>query len=156
MTEANMTKEAVTVAIGSDHAGFRLKEEIIGLLQEEGYAFRDFGTFSEESVDYPDIALDVAKAVRSGEYQRGILICGTGIGIGIAANKMEGIRAALCHDTFSAKASREHNDANILTMGERIVGPGLAKDIAGVWLKTDFAGGRHARRVQKIIDFEKS
>lgn len=155
MTEAHMTKEAVTVAIGSDHAGFRLKEEIISLLQEEGYAFRDFGTFTEESVDYPDIALDVAKAVRSGEYQRGILICGTGIGIGIAANKMEGIRAALCHDTFSAKASREHNDANILTMGERIVGPGLARDIAGVWLKTGFAGGRHARRVQKIIDFEK-
>jgi len=150
-----MTKEAVTVAIGSDHAGFRLKEEIIRLLQEEGYAFRDFGTFTEESVDYPDIALDVAKAVKAGEYQRGILICGTGIGIGIAANKMAGIRAALCHDTFSAKASREHNDANILTMGERIVGPGLARDIAGVWLKTDFAGGRHARRVQKIIDFEK-
>ncbi len=155
MTESQTNKETLTVAIGSDHAGFRLKKEINRMLQEEGYSFKDFGTFSEESVDYPDIAIDVAKAVRSGEYQRGILICGTGIGIGIAANKMEGIRAALCHDTFSAKASREHNDANILTMGERIVGPGLARDIAAVWLQTDFAGGRHARRVQKIIDFEK-
>ncbi|WP_418791135.1 ribose 5-phosphate isomerase B [Phosphitispora sp. TUW77] len=150
-----MTKEIVTVALGSDHAGLRLKEEIIKMLQEEEYVYKDFGTFCEESVDYPDIALDVAKAVKSGEYKRGILICGTGIGIGIAANKMDGIRAALCHDTFSAKASREHNDANILTMGERIIGPGLARDIAAIWLKTDFAGGRHARRVQKIIDIEK-
>ena len=151
-----MTQKGIKIAVGSDHAGFRLKEEILKRLQEDTYDFRDFGTFSEESVDYPDIALEVAKAVQSGEYDRGILICGTGIGIGIAANKMQGIRAALCHDTFSARASREHNDANILTMGERIVGPGLAEDIVGIWLKTGFAGGRHERRVQKITDFENS
>ena len=151
-----MTQKGIKIAVGSDHAGFRLKEEILKRLQEDIYDFRDFGTFSEESVDYPDIALEVAKAVQSGEYDRGILICGTGIGIGIAANKMQGIRAALCHDTFSARASREHNDANILTMGERIVGPGLAEDIVGIWLKTGFAGGRHERRVQKITDFENS
>lgn len=138
------------IAIGADHGGFRLKGEIIELLTEEGLNFKDFGTFSEDSVDYPDIALEVARAVQSGEFRRGILICGTGIGIGIAANKLRGIRAALCHDTFSARAAREHNDANILTMGERVIGPGLARDIVKVWLGAEFAGGRHARRVEKI------
>jgi ribose 5-phosphate isomerase B len=145
---------SLKIAIGSDHAGFRLKEEIIRMLNGQQYKIKDFGTFSEESVDYPDIALEVARGVRDGGFDRGILICGTGIGIGIAANKMQGIRAALCHDTFSAKASREHNDANILTMGERIIGPGLAMDIVKVWLETGFAGGRHGRRVQKIMDIE--
>ncbi len=143
------------IAIGSDHGGFRLKEEIRKLLEEKQYEFRDFGTYSEDAVDYPDIALAVALAVREGAYDRGILVCGTGIGIGIAANKLEGIRAALCHDTFSARASREHNNANILTMGERVIGPGLAKDIVNIWLETDFAGGRHARRVDKISGIEK-
>lgn len=143
------------IAIGSDHGGFRLKEEIKKLLEEKQYEFRDFGTYSEDAVDYPDIALEVALAVREGTYDRGILVCGTGIGIGIAANKLEGIRAALCHDTFSARASREHNNANILTMGERVIGPGLAKDIVKIWLETDFAGGRHARRVDKITDIER-
>ncbi len=143
------------IAIGSDHGGFKLKEEIKKMLQEKEYDFKDFGTFSEESVDYPDIALEVARAVQDGSYDRGILICGTGIGIGIAANKLAGIRAALCHDTFSARASREHNNANILTMGERVIGPGLARDIVNVWLETGFAGGRHARRVEKINDIEK-
>lgn len=138
------------IAIGADHGGFKLKAEIVKLLTEEGFEFKDFGTFSEESVDYPDIALEVARTVQSGEFQRGILICGTGIGIGIAANKLRGIRAALCHDTFSARAAREHNDANILTMGERVIGPGLARDIVRVWLGAEFAGGRHARRVEKI------
>ncbi|HWI55047.1 MAG TPA: ribose 5-phosphate isomerase B [Desulfobacteria bacterium] len=144
------------VVIGCDHGGFRLKEEIKKMLQEKGCEFKDFGTFSEESVDYPAVALEVARAVRDGVYDRGILVCGTGIGIGIAANKVQGIRAALCHDTFSAKASREHNNANILTMGERVIGPGLAKDIVNVWLETDFAGGRHARRVDMIKDIEMS
>lgn len=144
------------LALGCDHGGFKLKEEVIAMLKEKNYEFRDFGTFSEESVDYPAVALEVARAVRDGLYDRGILICGTGIGIGIAANKIQGIRAALCHDTFSAKASREHNNANILTMGERVIGPGLAKDIVSIWLETDFAGGRHARRVDMIKDIETS
>ncbi|MCL4441954.1 MAG: ribose 5-phosphate isomerase B [Firmicutes bacterium] len=147
---------SLKLAVGCDHGGFKLKEEIRKLLQEKGYDFKDFGTFSEESVDYPDIALEVARAVRDGHFDRGILICGTGIGIGIVANKLPGIRAALCHDTFSARASREHNNANILTMGERVIGPGLARDIVNIWLETDFAGGRHARRVQKISDIETS
>ncbi|KNZ68400.1 RpiB/LacA/LacB family sugar-phosphate isomerase [Thermincola ferriacetica] len=142
------------VAIGSDHGGFRLKEEIKKFLTEENIEFKDFGTYSEDAVDYPDISYLVAKAVQKGEYTRGILICGTGIGIGIAANKLPGIRAALCHDTFSARASREHNDANILTMGERVIGPGLARDIVKIWLSTEFAGGRHLRRVQKICQLE--
>lgn len=143
------------IAIGSDHGGFKLKEEIKSYLAELGYEYHDFGTFSPEAVDYPDFARKVAEAVAKGDYERGILICGTGIGIGIAANKVPGIRAALCHDTFSARASREHNDANILTMGERVIGPGLAKEIVKVWLESEFAGGRHARRVEKIRAIER-
>lgn len=142
------------IAIGCDHGGLRLKEEINKMLEEKGWQFTDFGTFSQESVDYPNIALNVAEAIKAGQFDRGILVCGTGIGIGIAANKVEGIRAALCHDTFSARASREHNDANILTLGERVIGPGLAKDIVEIWLETDFAGGRHTRRVQLIAEIE--
>lgn len=142
------------VAIGCDHGGFHLKETIKDVLKDMQIEFTDFGTYSTESVDYPDIAAPVANAVAAGEYDRGILICGTGIGIGIAANKVDGIRAALCHDTFSAHASREHNNANILTMGERVIGPGLATDIVKIWLTTDFAGGRHERRVAKIADLE--
>ncbi|VBB06539.1 ribose/galactose isomerase [Lucifera butyrica] len=143
------------VAIGSDHGGFHLKEEIKNFLTEKGIAFQDVGTHSTESVDYPDISLNVARTVVSGECDRGILICGTGIGVSIAANKVKGIRAALCHDVFSAQMSREHNDANILTMGERVVGPGLALAIVDKWLTTEFIGGRHARRVCKIADIEK-
>lgn len=142
------------LAIGSDHGGFRLKEDIKTYLTEQGVTFRDFGTFSNESVDYPDISRAVAEAVAKGECERGIILCGTGIGVSIAANKVHGIRAALCHDTFSARMSREHNDANILTMGERVIGAGLARDIVNIWLKTEFAGGRHARRVQKIGEME--
>ncbi|BAF61006.1 MAG: ribose 5-phosphate isomerase B [Pelotomaculum sp.] len=138
------------VAVASDHGGFRLKEEVIGLLRELGIAYRDFGTYSEDPVDYPDMALAVAEAVRKGEYDRGVLCCGTGIGVAICANKVPGIRAALCHDTFSARAAREHNDANILTMGQRVIGPGLARDIVATWLQAEFQGGRHARRVDKI------
>ncbi len=142
------------VAIGSDHGGFRLKEEIKQLMTEMNIEFRDFGTYSTESVDYPEISRNVAQSVANGEFSRGIIICGTGIGVSIAANKIKGIRAALCHDVFSAQMSREHNDANILTMGERVIGFGLARAVAEKWLTTEFAGGRHARRVCQIADLE--
>lgn len=142
------------VAIGADHGGFKLKAELTELLQELGIDYTDFGTYSSDSIDYPDVAIPVAEAVANGEFDRGILICGTGIGIGIAANKVKGIRAALVHDTFSAKATRQHNNSNILTMGERVIGPGLARDIAQTWLETEFEGGRHENRVCKISDYE--
>lgn len=150
----NNRGDKMKVAIGCDHGGLHLKEDIKSLLADGGYEVTDFGTNSTDSVDYPDIAVPVANAVANGEFDRGILICGTGIGIGIAANKVKGIRAALCHDTFSAHASREHNNANILTMGERIIGPGLTRDIVKIWLTTEFEGGRHERRVAKIADIE--
>ncbi|MGI9953126.1 ribose 5-phosphate isomerase B [Moorellaceae bacterium AZ2] len=143
------------IALGSDHGGYYLKEEIKKFLEEEGVSYRDFGCFSPEAVDYPDYARQVAEAVARGEFERGILCCGTGIGVAIAANKIPGIRAALCHDTFSARASREHNDANILTLGGRVIGPGLARDIVKIWLETEFAGGRHARRLAKIAALER-
>jgi ribose 5-phosphate isomerase B len=143
------------IALGSDHGGFNLKEEIKKWLAEQGYDYQDYGAFSTESCDYPDVALTVARAVAEGECERGIIICGTGIGVSIVANKVAGIRAALCHDTFSAKASREHNDANVLTMGERVIGRGLALEIVEVWLKGSFAGGRHQRRVDKISALDK-
>jgi ribose 5-phosphate isomerase B len=144
----------VQVAIGSDHGGFYLKEEMKKLLDEKKIPFRDFGTYSLDSVDYPDIAEALARAVARGECDRGILLCGTGIGMSIAANKVKGIRAALVHDVFSAAATREHNDSNILCMGERVVGFGLARLIASTWLDTDFAGGRHTQRVNKIGQLE--
>ncbi len=144
------------IAIGCDHGAFVLKSEIIKFLQaqEQKYEIKDFGTYSEDSCDYPDIALPVAEAVASGEFDFGILLCGTGIGIGIAANKVPGIRAALCSDTFSAHATREHNDANILTMGQRVVGTGLALDIVKTFLNTKFEGGRHSQRINKITNIE--
>jgi ribose 5-phosphate isomerase B len=151
---ADERKIQMRIAVASDHGGFKLKTTILEYLKETGHEFEDFGTFSCDSVDYPDYALKVAEAVAAGRFDRGILICGTGIGIGIAANKVPGIRAALCHDTFSALASREHNDANILTMGERVVGPGLALEIVRTWLAGEFAGGRHQRRVDKIKAIE--
>ena len=138
------------IAIGADHGGYNLKRDIVGLLEELGHEYKDFGTHSAESIDYPDVAIPVAEAVAAGEFDRGILICGTGIGIGIAANKVKGIRAALVHDSFSAKATRQHNDSNIMTMGERVIGPGLALDLVAPWLDTDFEGGRHANRVDKM------
>lgn len=143
------------IALGSDHGGYNLKQKICEFLRERGYSFRDYGTFDAAAVDYPDFAFQVAEAVRSGECERGILVCGTGIGVSIAANKLPGIRAALCHDTFSARASREHNNANILAMGERVVGPGLALEILDTWLQAEFCGGRHLRRVEKIAEIEK-
>ncbi|XCA83937.1 ribose 5-phosphate isomerase B [Exiguobacterium mexicanum] len=142
------------IAIGADHGGFNLKKDIIVLLEELGHEYKDFGTHSAESIDYPDVAIPVAEAVAAGEFDRGILICGTGIGIGIAANKVKGIRAALVHDSFSAKATRQHNDSNIMTMGERVIGPGLALDLVATWLDTDFEGGRHSNRVDKMSAYE--
>ncbi len=142
------------LAIGSDHGGFALKEELKAHLDERGIAYKDFGTFSEESCDYPDVAEPLCRAVVAGEYDRGILICGTGIGMSMAANKVSGIRAALCGDCFSAEFTRRHNDANILTLGARVVGPGLALKIVDTFLDTPFEGGRHARRIAKLADIE--
>lgn len=142
------------VALGSDHAGYHLKEELMKLLADRGVEYHDVGTCSLESVDYPDFALKVAELIQAGAYDRGIICCGTGIGVAITANKVPGIRAATCHDTFSAQACREHNDTNILTLGERVVGPGLACKIVEIWLDTPFAGGRHQRRLDKITAVE--
>ncbi len=142
------------IAIGCDHAGFELKEVIKKHLEELGHEYKDFGTFDESSVDYPDYAFYVGKAVQSGQYDRGILICGTGIGMCIAANKIQGIRCALCHDVFSAKATRQHNNSNILAMGARVIGNTLALKVLDAWLETEFEGGRHERRVEKISNIE--
>lgn len=142
------------VAIASDHGGMKIREEIKSLLEELNIEFEDFGCECETSVDYPDYAQPVATKVAAGEYDRGILICGTGIGMSIAANKVKGIRCALVHDMFSAKATREHNDSNVLAMGERVIGPGLAREIAKIWLTTEFEGGRHENRVNKIHQLE--
>lgn len=144
------------VAIASDHGGVNIREEIKSLMDEMGIQYDDFGCECDNSVDYPDFALPVAQKVANGEYDRGILICGTGIGMSIAANKVNGIRCALVHDVFSAKATRQHNDSNMLAMGERVIGPGLAREIALAWLETEFEGGRHANRIGKISDYEKS
>ena len=142
------------VAIASDHGGFELKQEILALLQELEVEFKDFGCYTKDSVDYPDYALAVSKAVVANEYERGILICGTGIGISIAANKVKGIRCALVHDLFSAQATRLHNDSNVLAMGGRVIGPGLAREIVRVWLSTEFEGDRHIKRLDKISEIE--
>ena len=144
------------IAIGSDHGGFELKNEVIDYLQEIGYAYKDFGTYDTKPVHYPDYAIKVGKAVIDDEYQYGILICGTGIGMSIAANKIKSIRASLCHDTFSARMAKEHNDANILTMGGRVIGKGLAREIVKVWLTTEFSQeSRHIVRLQKVADIYK-
>lgn len=142
------------IAVGADHGGYELKNLIVEHLRQSGYAVQDFGTHGPESVDYPDYAYQVARAVAAGEYDLGILICGTGIGMSIAANKIVGVRAAACSDTYSARMSRLHNNANILCLGGRVLGPGLALDIVDVWLSTEFEGGRHARRVEKIRQME--
>ena len=140
--------------IGSDHGGFHLKEHLKKYLSGKGYEILDVGTDSEESVDYPDYAAKLCSEIARGAAAKGILVCGTGIGISIAANKCPGIRAALCNDVFGAKMSREHNDANVLCMGERIIGVGTAELIVDTWLGTAFAGGRHQRRVDKIMALE--
>jgi len=146
--------EEISIAIGSDHAGFCLKNEIKEYFQDKGVRFTDFGVQNREAADYPDIALVVAESVARRENRYGILVCGTGIGMVMAANKVPGIRAALCHDTFTARAAREHNDANILTLGERVTGKGLACEIVETWLRSTFQGGRHAQRIAKIRAIE--
>src|SRR4051795_5764812 len=149
-------RKKMKVAIASDHGGINIRKEIISLMEEMDIEYVDLGCECSTSVDYPDYALPVAEMVAKGEVERGILICGTGIGMSIAANKVKGIRCALVHDTFSAKATRAHNDSNILAMGERVIGPGLARDIAQIWLTGEFEGGRHAGRVGKITEYEKT
>ncbi len=143
------------IAIGSDHGGYNLKDEIKKHLEEKGIEYNDFGTNSTESVDYPEFGMKVAEAIISGEYDRGIVCCGTGIGISISANKVSGIRCAVVTDTYSAAMSRAHNNANVLALGERVVGVGLALEIVDTWLETEFEGGRHERRVDKITDIER-
>lgn len=145
------------LAIGSDHAGFELKTDVIEFLKKEYPAIEvmDKGTYSNDSVDYPDLALQVAEAVASKEADKGILICGTGIGISIAANKVPGVRAALCHNNFTAQMCREHNDANIIAFGSRVIPGETALELVKTFLETDYAGARHACRVAKISDIEK-
>ena len=142
------------IALGSDHAGLPLKKEIMALLGGMGLAYKDFGTYTEGSCDYAHFGQAAAKAVASGECERGILCCGTGIGISLAANKVRGIRCVVCSDCFSAKMSREHNDANMLALGARVVGSELARMIVEIWLTTAFAGERHQRRVNQIMAIE--
>ena len=144
------------IAIGSDHGGFKLKEIIKEYLINKGYSVSDLGCYSEESVDYPDYAEKVARAVANGEFDLGVLMCGTGIGISIAANKVKGIRAALCHDGLTARLAKQHNNANIICMGGRTTGVETAKDIIDNFLESEFEGGRHLRRINKIKDIENS
>lgn len=143
------------IAIGSDHAGFKMKEEIKEWLLEEGYQVKDFGTDSEDSVDYPDFAEKTSRNVAEGDSELGILICGTGIGMSMSANKVKGIRAARCQDCYSARMARAHNNANILTFGSRVMGIGLAKEVVKTYLESSYSGGRHQRRVDKIDNIEK-
>jgi ribose 5-phosphate isomerase B len=144
------------VAIASDHTALPMKEEIKLELEEMGIEFFDLGAYSDERVDYPDYALKVSEQVVQGKVDRGILICGTGIGMSIMANKVKGIRCALAGDTFSARFTRLHNDSNVLALGQRVLGHGLAREIVKVWLETEYEGGRHQRRVDKIAEYENS
>ncbi|WP_434579425.1 ribose 5-phosphate isomerase B [Thermoanaerobacterium thermosaccharolyticum] len=143
------------ISLGCDHGGYELKEIIKKHLEEKNIEYKDFGTYSEESVDYPEYALKVAESIRNGESELGILCCGTGIGVSIAANKVPGIRAAVVGDVFSARACKEHNNANIICLGGRVIGPGLALMIVDEWLNAEFSGGRHQRRIDKITEIEK-
>ncbi len=143
------------VGLASDHGGFALKDDLKDFLKSMGVDPVDLGSFDEASVDYPDFGIQVAERVSRGELERGILICGTGIGMSVVANKFPGVRAALANELYSARCSREHNDANILVLGGRVVGPGLAREIVKVWLETPFSGGRHQRRLEKITALEK-
>lgn len=142
------------VAVGSDHAGYQLKAHLVGFLRAAGNEVLDFGTGSTEPVDYPAISVNVARAVTSGEVDRGIIIGGSGQGEQIAANKVRGIRAALCNELFTARLSRAHNDANVLAMGGRLVAPQLAEEIVVAWLEAAFDGGRHQRRIDQIAELE--
>ncbi len=145
----------LAIALASDHAGYQLKEHLKGLLVQEGWKVSDLGVYCPDPVDYPDLAVELAGRVAKGEFDRGILVCGTGIGMCIAANKIPGIRAALCGDVYSARAAREHNDANVLCLGSRVTGPALAWEITRTYLGCEFAGGRHRRRVAKIEELER-
>jgi ribose 5-phosphate isomerase B len=145
----------VRIAIGADHAGFRLKEHLKRTLQRLGHSVEDCGTHSEESIDYPPICFAVARAVAEGRAERGVVLGGSGQGEQMAANKIAGVRAALCNELYTARLSREHNDANVLAMGGRIVGFGLADEIVALWLKTPFEGGRHQRRIDQISEVER-
>ncbi len=142
------------VAIGSDHAGFPLKQHLVSTLEELGHEVDDHGTHSEESVDYPEICAGVGRAVTEGEADRGIVLGGTGQGEQISANKVRGVRAALCHELFTTRLSRQHNDANVLAMGARVVAPAMADEIVELWLSTEFEGGRHAERLAQIAEIE--
>jgi len=146
----------VKIAIGSDHAGLELKEYIKQVLAGGDYEVTDYGTNSPQSVDYPDYGFKVAQAVAAGEADRGILVCGTGMGMSVVANKVKGIRAALAFDTYTAVQSRKHLDANVLVLGERVTGRGLAEEIVRSWLSAEFEGGRHSGRIAKIEAFEKN
>lgn len=138
------------IAIGADHGGFVAKQAVIEHLKKQGYDLKDFGTDSEESCDYPDIAHEVSETVAEGQFKLGILICGTGIGMSMAANKVPGIRAALCGDSYSARMAREHNDSNVLCLGARVIGLGPMLDIVDAYVEGSFSGGRHSKRVEKI------
>ncbi len=143
------------IAIGSDHGGYRYKQTLLSHLKEKGYEVEDVGCFSEASCDYPDFAFPVADKVAEKSVDCGILICGTGIGMSIAANKVKGVRASLCHDVFSAKMTRRHNDSNVLCMGARVIGEGLMLEIADAYLASSFEGGRHSHRLEKIAARER-
>ena len=142
------------IALGCDHGGICLKPTVIEVLEERGIEYVDYGTYDESSVDYPDYGEKAAEAVSQGVCDKGVILCGTGIGISIAANKVKGIRAAVCHDVFTATMAAEHNNANILAMGGRIVTPELARQMLEAWLDTEFGGGRHEKRVAKIMAIE--
>ena len=143
------------IAIGSDHAGFALKESLAGWLRETGTELQDLGTYSAESVDYPDIAAKVCELVVAGQAERGILVCGSGIGMSIAANKIAGVRAALVHDEFTARRAREHNHCNVLCLGTDLVGEEQIRNIVTIFLSTPFSDGRHTQRIAKISEYEK-
>jgi len=151
-----MVPSMTVVALGADHAGFPLKEDLKTWLIARGYDVVDLGTQSAESVDYPDFAVGVGSAITAGKAHRGVLVCGTGIGMAMAANKVPGVRAAACSDAYTARMSREHNDANILALGARITSREAAIEIVEIWLGAEFAGGRHARRVEKIVALDEA
>ena len=142
------------IAIGSDHGGFELKNHVVKYLEDKGYEVKDYGVYSEDSVDYPDCAKPVCEAVLDGTAEKGILFCGTGIGISIAANKFKGIRAALCGDVYSAAMAKQHNDANVICLGGRVIGRELAFMIVDAWLENEHLGGRHSDRIKKIHAIE--
>lgn len=142
------------IAVACDHGGYRLKNVLMKEMVKHGYEVVDFGTYNEESCDYPDFASKAAQAVSEGKCEKGVVVCGTGIGVSMTCNKVKGIRCALVHDVFSAKATRAHNDSNMLAMGQRVIGEGLAVEVLNAWLNTEYEGGRHEARIQKMMALE--